>query len=59
VLETLTRLEQQLNRAMAQVRNGINEVATNSTPAQPPETMPSSITKRASVEAVAHSVENR
>jgi len=44
---------------MAQVRNGINEVATNGTPAQPPETMPTSITTRAGVEAVNHSVENR
>jgi cell division septum initiation protein DivIVA len=59
VLETLSRLEQQLNRAMAQVRNGINEVATNGTPAQPPDTMPASITTRAGVEAVNHTVENR
>ena len=35
VVETLARLEQQLARAMSVVRNGINEVATSGTPAQP------------------------
>jgi dsDNA-specific endonuclease/ATPase MutS2 len=36
VLETLTRLEQQLNRALAQVRNGINEVAASAQPQKQP-----------------------
>jgi hypothetical protein len=37
VLETLSRLEQQLSRAMTVVRNGINEVNSPSQPAvQPP-----------------------
>jgi hypothetical protein len=36
VIDTLARLEQQLSRAMNVVRNGINEVATSGTPAQPP-----------------------
>jgi|FLYN01.1.fsa_nt_gi multidrug efflux pump subunit AcrA (membrane-fusion protein) len=36
VLETLSRLEQQLNRALTVVRNGINEVNTPGQPAAPP-----------------------
>ncbi|GIL12094.1 MAG: hypothetical protein BroJett038_08140 [Chloroflexota bacterium] len=35
VMETLAKLEQQLNRALNQVRNGINELAAGQTPAQP------------------------
>jgi len=38
VIDTLARLEQQLAKAMSVVRNGINEVATSGTPAQPPQT---------------------
>ena len=40
VVQTLARLEQQLNKALSVVRNGINEVNTSGTPQQPPQTMP-------------------
>lgn len=40
VMDTLARLEQQLSKALGVVRNGINEVATSGTPAQPQPTMP-------------------
>ncbi|MBI5668958.1 MAG: hypothetical protein HZC41_13215 [Chloroflexi bacterium] len=56
VLETLAKLEQQLSRALSQVRNGINEVAANpSAPTeQPTATMPAQFPgQRQPVEAFA------
>jgi hypothetical protein len=52
VIDTLSRLEQQLSRAMNVVRNGINEVTTSGTPAQPPHT--AQIPMRQSVEVGAN-----
>lgn len=61
VLETLAKLEQQLSRALSQVRNGINEVASN--PAeQPASAMPAAPfpAQRQPVEAFAsRSADNR
>lgn len=55
VLDTLARLEQQLSRALGQVRNGINEVATTSpnqpvTHAMPPAQFPAPQPARQPVE---------
>ena len=40
VLETLARLEQQLNKAMTVVRNGINEISSPNAMPQPRQVMP-------------------
>jgi hypothetical protein len=46
VIDTLARLEQQLNKALNVVRNGINEVATAGTPAQPPVQFPTPVMRQ-------------
>jgi cell division septum initiation protein DivIVA len=46
VVDTLARLEQQLNRALNTVRNGINEVATSGTPAQPAAQFPAPVMRQ-------------
>lgn len=58
VLDTLSRLEQQLSRAMTVVRNGINEVNSPAQPSQiPPVQFPAPVA-RASVEVSARPADN-